>query len=518
LLGAIVLASMLVPAIASSTDISVPEPIPPTVYEIELTYLEGHENPAVALNGPPEAGPPVPYRPFEPILDLLPTMKTSRPFGPCEGSVDQEGDRITVLLAHGEGMPCGRRFLLQRDRKNLDALSYQSLHIRGRTNGRIRIGLEDHAAERREDHVALATVTGDFDLSIPLREPGRLMDLRQLTALVLLSEDKQARVVLDQVDFVQAGTAPTKPPAMGFWVWDYRKTIVDPEAVFSACHREACTRILVQMPAPTDPEPVWASYAAMFTLARRRGIEAVALDGYPEAIQEPQVLADKILRLLALVDAASLAGVQLDIEPYLLPGFFADQSGPERYLAAIDRLRAAVGGRTRLSMVIPFWFTSKMFGGRPLAYAVMERVDEVAVMSYRTDTDELQAIAEETLRYGDLIGTPVWLAVETTALPVERRVILRREPRAELADALLDYDGRRLIFGSVSRSAANGSRREGFRVYHRVTVRPELVTYFGRSRKEVSSSVKQITARTAHRSFAGVLVHDLNGFLALPEP
>jgi hypothetical protein len=44
----------------------------------------------------------------------------------------------------------------------------------------------------------------------------------------------------------------------------------------------------------------------------------------------------------------------------------------------------------------------------------MDLADEVAVMSYRTDMDELQAIARDTLRYGDLVGIPVWLALSSS--------------------------------------------------------------------------------------------------------
>jgi hypothetical protein len=47
-------------------------------------------------------------------------------------------------------------------------------------------------------------------------------------------------------------------------------------------------------------------------------------------------------------------------------------------------------------------------------------VDEVAVMSYRTDLDDLRDITEHTLRYGDVVGVPIWLAVETRPLPVDR--------------------------------------------------------------------------------------------------
>lgn len=64
----------------------------------------------------------------------------------------------------------------------------------------------------------------------------------------------------------------------------------------------------------------------------------------------------------------------------------------------------------------PFWLTAKPIGGRPLVYAMMDCIEEVAVMSYRTNLDELVEIADDTLRYGDLIGSPVWLVLETRGI------------------------------------------------------------------------------------------------------
>lgn len=358
--------------------------------------------------------------------------------------------------------------------------------------------LEDRLGTQREEGQVLATVMGPFDMIIPLRQIGRQLDMRQLTSFVVTTEEANVRIELEQFTMTQGPSVVTGAAQVGFWVWSYRAAVADPEPVLTACRRQGCSRVLIQMPALSDDDGIWAAYARFFTRAHTGGIEAFAFDGYPEAIQEPYGLADKIQRLLHLVEPRALAGVQLDIEPYLLPGFVGDESGPRRYVDCIDIL-------------------SEVIGGRPLAYAVMDRVDEVAVMSYRTDLEELKDIADDTLRYGDLIGSAVWLAVETTPLPVERRVLLRRDPRPDRADAVLDYDRHRLELTPFSAVAADGHRRDWFRVHHRITVRPERITFAGRSRSEVSSAVKTLRETISHQSFSGVMIHDLDGFRALAE-
>jgi len=495
-------------------EIVVPESISSEVDEIELLYNGENPVPAVSLraraNGPP---PPSSYRPSEPTLKLLPGFSQEQRFANCETHAERLGHTTTLHLESSK--PCG--LSLQRQGQLLDALSYTTLRLRGTATGRVTISLADHETDRRKDNVPVITVTGPFDLQVSLREAGRGLDLRRLSTLVMRADGRDVRLTLEECTLIKEADIARSAPGVGFWVWDYRAAITDPHAMIKACQNAGCSRLLIQIPAMSEDETLWASYAALFPFAKAGHIDAFALDGYPEAIREPEVLAAKVKRLLALVHRDAIAGVQVDIEPYLLPGFFADASGPRQYLETIDHLKKAIAERTRLSVVMPFWFTSPTVQGRPIAYAVIDRVDEVAIMSYRTEIDEIQAIADDTLRYGTLARVPVWLAVETTPLPVERHVVLKREGRREFADAYVDDDRNRLVMEPPPRSVDTPKRLVWFRVHHRVTVRPERVTFAGRSRKEVRAMVKTIAQETQNRSLAGVLIHDLKGFLTLQE-
>ncbi|HSN03574.1 MAG TPA: hypothetical protein VLS44_01230 [Nitrospira sp.] len=62
-----------------------------------------------------------------------------------------------------------------------------------------------------------------------------------------------------------------------------------------------------------------------------------------------------------------------------------------------------------------------------------------------------------------------------------------------------------------------GHRPAWFRIRHRITVRPERLTFAGRPWGEVTGAVKFLLATVSHRSFAGVVIHDLDGFHALWE-
>lgn len=514
-----VVSVVALPLLGRAEDISVPLsiPIPPAVSEIELSYIGERTTPAVTLSGPPSAVPSLPYRPFVPILDLRGMFGDARVFGSCQGQKTRRQDGIDLQRVAGNGMRCGQRIPLHQAEIAVDLLSYETLRIRGHATGQVAVALEDRAAGQREDNLPLVTVTGPFDLTLSLKVIGQKLDLRSLTALVVSTEAASAHIVFEQIEVAQPSFVSAGPAGIGFWVWKYREAIRDPTALLATCRAQSCSRVLIQMPSETDDDGLWRSYVRLLRTLQEAGVAAFALDGYPEAIQEPHKLADKIQRLLALVKPGGLSGIQLDIEPYLVPGFLQDEAQLLRYVETIDTLKEVIGGRLRLSMVIPFWLASPTLAGRPLAYAVMDRADEVAVMSYRTDLDEVQEIAEDILRYGDLVGTRVWLAVETTPLLVEQHVVLRRELDPDQADAMLDYDRRLLQWMPSAGGLSLPTRREWFRIHHRFTVRPERLTFAGRSRAEVSASVRRIVEITSHPSFSGVIIHDLDGFRALAE-
>lgn len=512
-LGSIILGGAgVLAALVGVEEVVLQHPAPPELQEIEVVSIDNRP-PTVTLKAAAPPPSPAPWRPSEPAVDLLALLTTGRSFGACDVHTTRASGRVTLRFRGPQPAGCGYILAQPGAGNGLDVLSYTTLRLHGETSGPVILSLVDTAAQHRDDNVPLTRVTGRFDLRLPLAPVAQRLDLRQLATLVVLPEMSGTTVVLEVVGLERNTGQSQTTPRLGFWMWQYRQALAHPETVLEACQRHGCRRLLLQMPAATDTAELWRDYAQFLKRAQHRGIEAFALDGEPDAIDAPLALVHKVQRLLGLMAGQSLAGVQLDVEPYVREDFFLDPTGFERYLALIEQVRAVTAGQTRLSIVMPFWFTSQRVRGRPVAFAVMDRVDEVAVMSYRTDMDELQVIAKDTLRYGDMAGVPVWLALETRALPVERHVVLKREARRDLADAYLDATGQRLVLSSPPAMAGLA----WFRVHHRVTVRPERLTFAHQTQQQVRAAIATLLQTVEHRSLAGVLVHDLDGFMALTE-
>lgn len=483
-----------------------------TVEELEVVHVEGRA-PTLLFKTAPEPAPPRRVRPHEPRLNLLDRIVAIEGEKNCEMTTERSGGRLTLQAHSLDASPCRCVISLAADGTALDALSYQVMALRGEVSAPVSFALADTRTGLEGAQPFLDPGAGSFDITVPLKAAAKSIDLRDVIALVITPQQGGVSIRFDELTLATTSLAATRDRRMGFWVWDYRHATAHPASLLEACRSVLCNRLAVQMPALDESEEIWLGYANLLQAAQERGIEAFALDGYPEAIFDPHPLIAKVERLRTVLQGRLPSGVQLDIEPYLLDGFFNDSTGFTKYLDVHARVKRALSGQARLSVVMPFWLTSQFTGNRAVAFAVMDLADEVALMSYRTDPDELRELVDDSLRYADLIGRPVWLGAETRALPLEEHVRLQRVTRRELATAYLNRDERQLVLTPPPR----GHNQDWFRIIQRTTVHPARLTFSGQSRAQVQRMLHTLNRAVHNSSFAGVLIHDYAGFFALPE-
>ncbi len=105
-------------------------------------------------------------------------------------------------------------------------------------------------------------------------------------------------------------------------------------------------------------------------------------------------------------------GVQVDIEPYLMPDFNVKKEYYLReYLRVLNELKPAIRGK-RLSVVIPFWFDKLKLGEKPMLEYIFEVADEVVIMAYRDNFEEALNLSKEEIAMGGTYGKPVFIGFE----------------------------------------------------------------------------------------------------------
>ncbi len=143
-----------------------------------------------------------------------------------------------------------------------------------------------------------------------------------------------------------------------------------------------------------------------------------------------------------VVRTGVFAGVHLDVEPYVAPGWTAAPEATRKaYLALLDKVRA--GSTLPLEADVPFWYGQYRVGGKNFADEVLKRVAAVTVMSYRdsgTGAGSIVAVGQDWLRRGAAVGKRVRLAAETGPLADCTYCTFHEEGAARLAAELAEVD------------------------------------------------------------------------------
>ena len=296
---------------------------------------------------------------------------------------------------------------LSREGKPFDALPYDELQID--TDARIfRVALADEVLAGKESN----RIIGRNRHRISLKPFYRGLDMQRLKYVVILTEAKLSRL---RVVFRKRPLPPKmqRKPSLSVWAWHPGR--VNPDRL----ERAGIRRIYLQVGSRF-------SEAANRLKAMRSPPEIYALDGSPGDIYR----ASKVIGKLSRLPLKKLRGIQLDVEPYLLPEYFSDRERTlKRYLKMLKRVGAWCRRKgLRFSVVIPHWFDRVRFSGKPLLPMLLHLVDEAVLMSYRSEPAEVLRISADTLRQGEELGKRIALGVELRPVEEERHILYRVGP------------------------------------------------------------------------------------------
>jgi hypothetical protein len=359
---------------------------------------------------------------------------------------------------------------IQRTFLDASPFRYLTFDIRGERGGEsLSLQVADVSWERKEDSLRIGDVerflpTGKIQPSwqrawVPLDKFPERVNKTELASLVFLANQGKGRVYIGDVAFAIDRDFPVpeleakKPyppsPHRAMWLWNTKDLLGNEEeqkrlVVF--CGQKGITEIFLQLPYEVvekngKKEILWntSQMAALLSLLHSRGIKAHALDGAPHYALLPMhghVLAtmQTIINYNETVRPVErFHGIRYDNEPYILPEFAGVQkeSIMEQYLELLERSKElAASADLEFGVDIPFWFdqNNEFFepiaeiNDRPLTRCVLDIVDNIGIMDYRTaayGADGVVAHALDELRYASEKGKKVYIGLETTVLPDE---------------------------------------------------------------------------------------------------
>lgn len=359
-----------------------------------------------------------------PLPSPLPTLSFRNPRLSSYGSLTKTGHHSYRRTGSGPG---GLIFDLATPGQARDLLAYQTLSVTGKIRGNWSLALADVTMATQEDNLLLGKLgTGD-STSFPLGPTASSLDLSRCRYLILRLDGTSGSLDVHSITF-NRNEPPPKHIVHAAWLWDNRLTANNPEQLFKTLFSHNITRIYLQVDDNLE------QFFPFLKQAAGQGVSIWALDGSPSGVTDFPPLLRRIDNVAAYNlrhPDATFAGFQLDVEPYLLKDFALRRGYySAHYLALLEAAATHCHrGSLLLSAALPFWFNQIPINGRNLSWEAVRRVDEVAVMGYRTDYVELLELTRHVLAAGEKLGKPILLGIELTPLPDETHDILKRVSR-----------------------------------------------------------------------------------------
>lgn len=326
---------------------------------------------------------------------------------------------------------------------------------------------------------------------------------------VLACPDTAATLALDSLVLEPAAAAAQRPAPRSTWVWNRGEWRERGEALLDWAAGEKLGELFIVVTLEEgrvkDPDAL----AAFVRRARARGILVGAVEGDPHMVlPHHRAAAAARARAYAAYNAAAapdarLAGIQFDIEPYLLPEHVLPAARLNaEYLATAAALREAAGALP-LEFVVPFWWDDN----REVLDGLARSADSLAVMDYRTDPAQIVRFAVPFLDWAAAHGKRARIALEAGALPAETQRRYRRAADGEPGDMLhVTLGGQQVLVLLRQPAALPGARA------YRLSGTREIdgsATTFHRNKDALRALLPRLEADFgAWPGFGGIALHE----------
>ncbi|MED1793331.1 hypothetical protein P4V54_11645 [Brevibacillus nitrificans] len=218
------------------------------------------------------------------------------------------------------------------------------------------------------------------------------------------------------------GFSPAEKKSKATWIWQSETVGENKQQVLTFCEENDITLIYLRI----DMNKPYDFYRSFIRDASAKGVEVHAVAGHPAwALVSNQKRMLKIVNWVkqyneSVAQAERVKGIQLDIEPYLLPQWETEQERVIREWQSNVKVFAAELneiGNLEASVAIPFWLDDIPTPDNPdlpLSEWMISRFDTINIMAYRDKLDGpngLLSLVDEEMEQADKLERRVLIAV-----------------------------------------------------------------------------------------------------------
>lgn len=391
----------------------------------------------------------------------------------------------------------------------------QSLIITGQGSGTFDVAISDEKRAAAQAPLVLGSMeftrqnaTQTFQFELPADSHWQ--------SLTLVCPLTQAEISLEQIYIEPVLSEPVEQRSA--WFWHPRHWLQNADWLLEVAEEQSLSELYITVPTSDAGDVINASELAEFIRsANQKNIRIWAVIGERHDVL-PENLPLTITRVNAYQDFnrehpnTRLAGVQLDIEPYLLPGFTLNQAHwRERYIQTITAVLNEVGQSLSVDVVMPVWWGSHPDWGRLLFDNLALPGQSVTVMNYRTDPERIKRGATPFFVWAEENQISVRMALEVGPLPDETRLYFSSaEDAGELR--LVEVGNQQVLL--LLDNIYEGLDGSSYRLQRRDTFSADNLT-FANSLNQLNGIAKVLEAEwSAWGSFRGLAIHGLDSIYA----
>ncbi|WP_026695863.1 hypothetical protein [Peribacillus kribbensis] len=205
------------------------------------------------------------------------------------------------------------------------------------------------------------------------------------------------------------------------WLWNPWVLVDDEAGTLEFLEKKNVNKVYLQI----DREIPDAVYQSFIEKASANGINIYALDGGPGWVAPSGYTSlDQLMNWVKMYQNSSspaqrIAGVHLDVEPYLYSGWSTNQAATiKNYQSLFSKASSSTSALgLPLEADIPFWFDEitykNTYGKGNLAEWIIAHTDSVTIMAYRDTAPSIIQLAENEVALAEKYKKPLVIGVET---------------------------------------------------------------------------------------------------------
>ena len=446
--------------------------------------------------------------------NLLPDLNL-RTFGNEHRATATVTDGVLELHCSAGLQPAG--VILRRDQMRLPAAINVDLRLdhHGDPGFNLEFTVGLHTAE-----FCRLSGSGQPELALALtHDPKSAVDPDQESGTTATFGCPEGSGALRVTDLMLLPESSRPPPPRATWIWRAEEWLERPDDLLDELAEMKVGVTYISIPIERSPHRVSNPelLGAFLTAAAKRGIEIWAVEGDPHAVI-PSGRTEFVHRAEALSafnasqeSQSRLAGIQYDIEPYLLPGFSLNtEAWLKAYVGTVAAIgeKLSEGSKLPMEIAVPFWWADLEIDGQPLLDALAPIVDSLNVMDYRTDPRLIQQFAEPFLAWAEKGHGQVRIALEAGPIADETRWHFFPSESGKLWHLHFGGEDLLVLTDTGDLNSAGAAFRAAFSMERMSTVPGERLT-FHQERQHMDAMVAHLERMWSSWSgFAGVSLHE----------